>query len=83
MEFRWWERLFRWVVGDGERASAISLAVCTRDARVAAGCPYSEENSDEVECELLLMCWGGFCVGVISPVTEAGLEAEITEGGLL
>lgn len=40
--------------GDEDRAEAISCAVCTSDARVAAGWPYSEENDSEGDC---VICW--------------------------
>jgi hypothetical protein len=53
----------------GDWAEAISFAVCTREARVAAGCPYRDEKDSvgewrEREGDLGINC---FCVGVILP----------------
>ena len=52
----------------GDWAEAISFAVCTREARVAAGCPYRDEKDSEGEWwergDVGINC---FCVGVILP----------------
>lgn len=49
-EWRGWDALTRRAVGDGERADAISFAVCTSEARVAAGWPYKDEKDSVGEC---------------------------------
>jgi hypothetical protein len=60
---------------------AISLAVCTRDARVAAGCPYREEKSEDA-WERRRGRVGSLLVGIGSPSIDWGVDDEVMEGAL-
>ena len=80
-EWRRCEKLCCRAVGEGELAIAISLAVCTRDARVAAGCPYREEKSEDA-WERRRGRVGILLEGIGSPRTDWGVEDEAMEGGL-
>jgi hypothetical protein len=61
----------------GEVAKAISCAACTKDARVAAGCPEKEYESDRAR---LRVGWGMFWVGVGSPNPRSGSDSVMLAG---